>query len=393
MKSFNKWIASSAAAIVVTMASVLSFNAVVSAACTHQYNPQGSSTSKTPIFNNFCNVPGQGDESDFVRIRTNTTGDPATGSNADYVDSLNSACNVGTKYDVRTYVHNGADPSGNGNGSGQAVAHNVHVAMSAPLNSNGSKFTFGGSITASNAAGVSDTATLNCSGEAVKLKLVPNSVKIYSKPYGWNALGDGAVNGSTKVGSPTMGSGDVWACWDWRIVVVYQVTIEKVEKPPVVAKCELLKILAHSDRRVTVSQFKYTNENAAVKNVVLNWGDGSAAYNTSNANSIVGQEHKYNADGTYTITAVVTFSAAGQQDIVSGGAGTACVQKVKFKPNQPPEVVPPPEVEVPPTVPPKVGQPTTLVNTGAGSVAALFGTVTAAGAIAHRWLTSRRLED
>jgi uncharacterized repeat protein (TIGR01451 family) len=42
----------------------------------------------------------------------------------------------------------------------------------------------------------------------------------------------------------------------------------------------------------------------------------------------------------------------------------------------------------PPTTPQK---PTTLVNTGAGSVAGLFATITVAGAFAHRWFLSRRL--
>src|SRR3990167_11443122 len=94
------------AAAAVSMLMGFAFVSTVQAACV-QYDPNGTPTAKTPVFNQFCGVPnGVGNEADFVRVRANTTGDPKTGNNADYVDSLNSACTVGAKYDVRTYVHN-----------------------------------------------------------------------------------------------------------------------------------------------------------------------------------------------------------------------------------------------------------------------------------------------
>lgn len=379
MKAFNKLVAGSATAIVLTLTASLGFTAAASADCT-QYNPNGTSTSATPIFNNFCGVPGVGDEPDFVRVRANTTGDPTTGDNAAYVDALNNACDNGTKFDVRTYIHNGADPSGND--SGKSVAHNVAVAMNAPLNSTNDSFKFGSTISASNAASVSDTATLHCNNGQTKLTLVPGSVHVYSKSYGWNGLGDGAVNGSTKVGSPVMGSGDQLSCWDFRIVVVYQVTVQKVEKPQVTAQCDMLNIVASEDRKVKVSQFKFTNVNASVKNVVLNWGDNSPSVTLTDTNQVVGQSHQYANNGTFVVTAVVTFAVAGQADITSGGAGTACAQQVTFNENKPPVVVPP-------TTPP--AQPTTLVNTGAGSVAGIFAAATAAGAAGYRYMLGRRL--
>lgn len=392
MKSLNKLIAGSAAAVVLTICSVLGFTAFASAQCT-QYNDAGTSTSATPIFNNFCGVPNFGDETDFVRVRQNTTGDPTSGSNAAYVDGLTSSCDDGSVYDVRTYVHNGADPAGNDPSQGSiAVAHNVSVAMSAPINTTGNNFAFNSSINASNAASVSDGASLNCNGEPVELTLVPASVHVYSQIYGWKSIGDNsAVNGSITVGSPTFASGDVFACWEFRIVVVYQVTVhKKVVPPPVTATCDLLTVTADRDRKVQINQFKFTSTNANVKNVAVDWGDDSAKFTTTDANSVVGQTHQYGKDGTYLITAVITFSVAGKPDVTSGGAGTGCAQEVTFKSQQPPAVTQ--AVSVPPAAVSAVSQrPSQIANVGPGSITALFVAATLAGTLGYRWYIGRRL--
>ena len=82
----------------------------------------------------YTNTPaGIGNEADFVRLRK-STGDPKVPAvQNDFSDPLNAACVVGEKFDVRTYVHNGANDEFNDNGNGSSVAHNVMVAMQAQL--------------------------------------------------------------------------------------------------------------------------------------------------------------------------------------------------------------------------------------------------------------------
>lgn len=185
----------------------------------------------TPAFNIYYDVPTVGDEADFVRVRK-SNGDP-TRPATPYVftDTVNDKCEVGSMFDVRTYVHNGADDDMNDGGNGSAVAHNVRVAMQAPLNTSSKNFTFTSTISASNATSVTDNGKLNCD-ETVRLKLVPQTVKVYSQPTGWNGAADSAVNGSLALGSRQAGSGDVWGCWTDRVIVVYTVKVEKVPTPP-----------------------------------------------------------------------------------------------------------------------------------------------------------------
>lgn len=386
MNYFKNLIAGSAAAMVVVLTSVLGFSAVASADCV-QYDANGTATSTTPVFNHFCGVPnGVGNESDFVRLRPSTGDATSPANNAAYTSTLaDQACNDGDGFDVRTYIHNGADPSYNKDGSGSAVAHNVQVAMNAPLGSTSNNFTFTSTVTASNASSVTDTGTLTCAGgKQVKLSIVPGSVHVYSKPYGWNALSDGAVNGTTKVGSPTVGSGDQYGCWDNRITVVYEVKVTVIPPTPqVTATCDLFTLVASDERRVKVSQFSYTNKNASIKNVVINWGDNSTVTLTDAA-KVVGSDHQYKTDGTYNVTATITFAVASKPDVVSGGAGSACAKPVSYTSNGTPTT--PPTTTTTTTV-----APTRLVNTGAGSVAGIFAATSALGAAGYRYFLGRRL--
>jgi len=390
MKRIQKLLAGAGLALVMNLVGVLGFNAVASASCI-QYDANGTSTTSTPAFNAFCNVPdGVGNEADFVRVRPSTGDDTSPANNDAYVDTLNAACNDGDAFDVRTYIHNGASPDYNGNGSGSAVAHNVQLAMTAPLGSTNSSFTFGSTVSASNAATVHDTGTLKCNnGKEVKLSLVPNTVHIYSKPYGgWKSLGDQAVNGTTKVGSPTLGSGDQWACWDYRVVVVYEVKVTVIPPKPVVnAACTLFTIDALSGRTVKVTDFDTSVQNATFKSALIDWGDHTDSGTLKDAGDIVGIEHTYAKDGKYKIAATVTFTSnVDGSTITSTPDKSACYGTATFKPQQPPIVTPPPTT--PPTPP---TPPTTLVNTGAGSVAGIFAIAAAAGTLGYRFFLGRRL--
>jgi hypothetical protein len=387
MKLFKK-IAATATALVVTGAVLLSFGGVAHADC-WQYADSGLVTSQTPVFNNICNVPNIGSESDFVRIRQSSNGNPTDNQNNPNftVGSLASACNDGDKFDLWNYVHNDAIQDFNDNGNGSAVAHNVQLALAAAgVGTTAKSFNFTSTVSASNAASVSDTVTLNCNGEAVQLSLVPSSVHVWSKSYGWQGLNDGAVNQTTPIGSPTAGDGNVWGCWDYRVIVVYEVQVHKVQPPAPVYTCDMFTIVPDESRKVKVTAFTTTAKNGATfKNAVVEWGDNSQ--NTT-AENIVGVTHQYDQkkDATYTITATAHFTVNGA-DVTAGGP--SCVQKVTFKTNVPPVVTPPTTT----VVTTSSTTPKTLVNTGPGSVAALFAAATVAGTVIYRRMLTRRLND
>jgi hypothetical protein len=393
MKSLKKFISGTiAAAVAATAAMVFGLSGNASAIACYQYGPN-LQTSATPVFNNICNVPsllssseGQyaiGDEPNFVRIRPNTSGnDTANKDNPKLVNDLTAACNNGDKFDVWTYIHNDASQDDNANGSGSAVAKDVKLALSAPgLNSTNSKFNFASTVSASNAASVTDGATLSCNGKQVKLKLVASSVhynnNLNQTSYG--SLADSSVNNTIAVGSPVWPSagqaGNEWGCWDYRMVVVYQVQVEvQPPAPEVTATCDMFSIVGTENRTAKVSEFKYTTKNTNVKNVSLNWGDNTTPLVLTDASTVVGQTHQYSADGTYVVTATVTFD----NGTVAGGANTACAQTVKFESGKPPVVI---TNQTPPT---------RLVNTGAGSVMVMFAAVTAAAAYGYRRFLSSR---
>lgn len=235
MSIFKKLFITGAATVLGVSAMFFGLSGSAFADC-YVYNQNGFNTSATPVFNNICGVPeGIGNESDFVRIRQNTNGDDTdnTDNSAYTVGTLTSQCTTGTKYDVWNYLHNDAYSQDNDNGSGSAVAHDVISTMTAQYGT-GSNFQFGDTVTANNAESVSDAANLNCDGNTVTLTLVPGSVHIASTAYGsnWDNLPDTTINNPLKLGSPIIGSGDQWGCWNYRIVVVYQVTVAAKTTPP-----------------------------------------------------------------------------------------------------------------------------------------------------------------
>lgn len=411
MKSLTKLLTAGVLAATALGVTVFGFNgnAAANASCRWQYTNNGDfTTSSTPVFNSICGVPqGVGNEPDFVQLRQSTNGnDEDNQNNPDYAKSLTAACNVGDKFDIHTYIHNDALSQDNNNGSGSAVAHNVALAMSATLNTAASNFTFGSKISASNADTVSDTASLNC-GSNVQLKLVAQSVHIYSAPYSWQNISDSAVNGATTIGSPTVGSGDQWGCWNYRIVVVYQVQVQSVPAPQITAMCDLLTVTATEDRKVTINQFKFTAVNASFKNLVVNWGDSNSDTFTD-SKGVVGQTHQLpGSPNQFEIMATANFVDINGQPIRSTNGN--CAQIVKFIPNRPPTII---NVCTGDTSNVNTGvasqggncstntvtttssnqtPPTTLVNTGPGSVVAIFAAATAAGTVAYRRLLARRL--
>lgn len=404
MKSLKKLLTTTiAASVAVSTALLLTTSGLAHADC-FQYTTNNFQTSTTPVFDNICGVPtllsstnGQyalGDESNFVRIRPDVSGDDTSNAtNPALTNSLTAACDAGQKFDIWTYIHNDAsqaynDLDANGNpvpaGTGSAVAHNVKLALNAPINTENSTFNFGSTVSASNAASVSDSTTLNCGGKQVQLTLVANSVHYnndLSQPT-YSPLSDSAVNGTIPVGSPTFpGSGqtgDELGCWNYRIEVVYQVEVQPLPAPQVTATCNLFALTASDNRKVVADQFSYTATNADFKSLVVNWGDNSAPTVVTNPNEVINQlSHEYAANGQYTVVATVHFSTATNPDI--SATSPNCEQPFTFTSSGP--VTP----QTPPTA------PTALVNTGPGSMIGLFAATTLGGAAFYRRLLARRL--
>jgi hypothetical protein len=354
---------------------------------------QAVTTTTTPVFNNICGVPNVGDESNFVRIRqdVNNEGDENISDNSSYtIGTLDNACTTGTTFDLWNYLHNNAETQYNDNGSGSAVAHDVQSLLKADgIGTTASNFNFSDTVSASNAASVSDSVMLNCDGNNVALSLVPGSVHIYYQSSdSWVNLADSTVNGpnsntAVKLGSPTPGNGDMWGCWNYRMVVVYQVEVTKPTPPPTaVYACDELDVAAESDRTVKISTFNTTaSKGVTFNNAVIDWGDNSAKLTTAN---VVGQTYQYAANGTYKVSVIANFTVNGQTE---SAGGVNCEKQVTFSSTTPPTTTPPTIITTTSTP----AAPTSLVNTGAGSVVGIFAATTALGAAGYRWMTSRRL--
>lgn len=272
-----------------------------------------------PGFNAYTGVDqGVGDEPDFLRTRVDD------GSNTDYKDTVNNACVSGTKFQMRVYVHNGASADNNQNGSGPSVAHGTKVKVALPGNLTSNKFVPSASISATNAATVNDTTTINCNGKTVKLKYVTGSASQFSKGTGVVPLSDDIVSSGVPIRSHAV-DGDVWGCWDERVYVVLSVEVEEIPKPqPPVYTCELLTVQRIGSEKERMYRFNLstTAKNGAVlKNVSYNFGDG----NTKVAGSTV--DHGYSRDGEYTTVATPTFTVDGKD--VTAPTNPKCKVTVK----------------------------------------------------------------
>ncbi len=215
-------------------------------------------------------------------------------------------------------------------------------------------------------------------------KNTPTTSHVYAAPGTYNVTGTASVN------VPSTGLQAVTSANCKTTVTV---------APAPAAECTSLTLQSAENRTVKVTDFQTTASNGAVfRDAVIDWGDGTAKVTTA---SVIGQTHQYAADGNYTVSVLASFTTNGQPgtdvqtdaQVVTDGrgiddaqvitdTGPACQQPVTFA------VTPP----TPPTTPPTTtltSGPTTLVNTGPGSVAGVFGAVTVFAALAHR----RRLSN
>lgn len=335
------------------------------------YTPGATGLSQ-PAFNVFTGVPGYGNESSFVNGRV-------SGGSAAFTDPINDPCTSGTQYSVRVYVHNVANQTLNNGGNGPGVARNSKVKVTLPSTTAGN---IRGTISASNAGSVSDTLTINCAnGKTMTMSYVAGSA-IQQRMNGATApLSDSIVTTGAPIGTLSP-DGNMWGCFDQRVLVYLKVEVKETP-PPVVtvaATCDLLRITATANRKVTVSQFKYSAQNANFKNTVVSWGDTSNTVVTD-AGKVIGTMHQYNSDGTYTINATVNFTSA-EGDLTRTSVN--CSQQITFSDKQPPTIG---------TTTPTTGAPSELVKSGAGSMVGMFTAAVIAGVLGFRYYLGRRFSS
>jgi hypothetical protein len=304
-------------------------------------------------------VPSSIEGGDIYRVKNLTKGQ------AEFSDPASAdACDV-LQYKVR--IHNGGP---------DAVLNNVTVQAAFPTAASTQNISLM-ILRADNASpsSTSDTATVNISS-AQKLSYVTNSTELLDANGNLIKTYNDSTDGVVTEGGINIGA--VGISINEKRYVQFK---EKINCPTPVTPaytCDAFTITTDKDRKVKISNFSTSATNGAVfKNAVVDWGDNSTALNAAN---IIGQSHQYGKDGTYLISATAHFTVNGQ-DVTAGGP--KCQQQVTFSPNTPPKVTPPPTT---PTTP-----PANLVNTGPGSVAAIFAATTAFGAVAHRRFLSRRL--
>lgn len=335
----------------------------------------GATTQPSPIpaFNVFTGVDqGVGDESDFLRSRVPVT-NPDTATL--YTDSIAPTCTDGQNIQMRVYVHNGASADNNNNGTGASVAHGTTVKVALPTNE-GSTLTANASISATNAATVNDTTTINCNGKLVKLSYVAGSAKANSISTGTVAVSDAIVTTGVPISSHGV-AGDVWGCWDDRVYIILTVKVEEV-KP--VYTCDVLTVSKLADNKYRFS-VTYTAKNGATfTNVSYDFGDGTKT--TTGAT----------VDHTYTAASAVRNVIATVNFMVSGTAKTDtnanCAKQVTLtkdnctiagKENLPKNS---PDCKV-----------TKLPDTGAGSTIAAFMSATFIGAFMYRLRALRSVSN
>lgn len=326
-----------------------------------------------PLFNQYTNVDGIGDEKDFLRVQNND----GTRVNTKEV------CSGETRLWI--YVHNNRpsqnnnDPSKPGDWDGVAVAKNTRVKLSLP-GTYTNKTTATAKISADNAvSSVTDTAFITCGTEKVKVEFVAVE-SVNSNPQGnYTLSGDIMSANGASLNYKGM-TGVVPGCWEYRasIVVKVKITKEPEQPKPQTLVCDAI-LVNRKGLGVGVTVNGVTTNGATISGYKIVWGDGSADATTQTAT------HTFaDYDKKYTIKGYVKGKVDGKNtDWVTSDKCT-----YTFSEPTPEKPEPPVEPPVPPT-PPVAPE---LPNTGAGSVLGIAAAVSALGAVGHRVWTVRRMQ-
>lgn len=359
------------AALIVSMFAVLVV--AVPSVSAIPYTGDNTQASPVPAFNVFTGTPTEGNESDFLRGR------PVTDTTS--INDVNSTCETGKRFMLRVYVHNGASQDLNNNGNGPSVAKNTKVSVNLDNSTEKSVFKPSATISSPNATPVSITDTMNitCSdGRKVKLSYVADSAEAFSQlSNGVYKLSNNIV---TPTGAPigTLGAdGNVWGCWDQRVIIRLVVEVKEVEQLKPTAVCVLDKGAFNIDkknRKVTfaVATPAVSGGATGTGKYRIDWGDGTTSDKQVDT-------HTYKEDKKYVITgyAEVDVPGTGKKYISSND----CVKEVEFKPET---------ITVTTVEKPKSGK---LVETGAGSIFGIFSATTVAGAFMHRAYNLRKAKQ
>ncbi|HET9173832.1 MAG TPA: hypothetical protein VFN56_00960 [Candidatus Saccharimonadales bacterium] len=362
----------------VSLVALLS-SAVLTAGVAHAIPYTGPTTQPSPVpaFNVYTPTPGNSlpapapsdGENDFFQGRVPANGDLNDGTTP-FTDPVSTNCTNGEILQMHIYVHNGASQYDNNNGTGPSVAHGTMVKVGLPTTT-ASSFDPTATISATNAATVSDGLNISCAnGAQVSLQYIKGSASQFSNGSGVLGLSDAIVDGGVPIQSEKV-AGDVWGCWNERVYVVLavKVVVTPPTPTPPVLQCTLnLFTVDQADRKVTVG-VQANVQNATVTGYSINWGDNSSSNKQSDTHTYASTVNNATIQASFTAT-------ANGQTYTEGGQN--CMRQVSFTPGTPP-VTPP---QTPPTV---------LPNTGAGSIAGIFTGVTIAGAAGYRWLLGRRL--
>jgi hypothetical protein len=283
--------------------------------------------------------------------------------NVDFANPASAKAGDELEYTIR--LHN----------TNYVAATDVNVAATLPTaastsNTSVMTTTYTGGVT----PGLSASATVNLTsseslsyvtGSSELLDINGNVIKTLSDGVIGSGVNIGSLDGSTveyvnfevKVGTPTPPPAPTYACTD-------------------------LGLTAEANRTAKISGFTTTATNGATfSNASINWGDNSSATTTATP---VGQTHQYSSNGKYTVVATANFSVNGQTE---SATSVSCSQSVTFSSTTPPTVTPP--TTTTPVTP--AATPTTLVNTGAGSVFGIFAAVSLASTVVYRFIVKKNL--
>jgi uncharacterized repeat protein (TIGR01451 family) len=161
---------------------------------------------------------------------------------------------------------------------------------------------------------------------------------------------------------------------DTSDVVINKENCKPPTPPTPTFSCDLLTATLGANRSATYTTTASANGGAQISLYQYDFGDGTPVLSTDKASV----SHTYAKDGQFAARVTVQFKVG---DAVKVATSDKCATAVTFT--------------TPPTTPPAgtttPGQPTTLVNTGPGSVLGIFGATTAIGTLAYRWMLGRRL--
>lgn len=275
----------------------------------------------TPLFNRYTDVSGIGDEKDFLRVLN------ADGS------TINTKEICSGEGELWMYVHNGQGSQNNDDTSkpgaydGIGVARDTRVKLSLP-NTYTNSTTATGTVSASNAPFVTDTAFVTCGSKKVKVEFVAvESVKT-THPSGKYTLTGDITSGNGALLSFDGNNGVVPGCWDYRALITIKVrVVEEPPKPiPQTLVCTTMNtpiVTDRTKRTVSVSLNAGTaTGGASISSYKIDWGDGT----TTNAQN---GTHSYTSDGTKNITGYVVGTLDGKATSVTSAG---CKKSVEFKP-------------------------------------------------------------